>query len=62
MTDDDVRNACHLYGARRVYEAAYARMFGYDRPHSSIGRIPPARFAALHRQRAGDARQSPEVS
>ena len=28
------------------------------RPHSSIGRIPPARFAELHRQRAADATRS----
>jgi len=28
------------------------------RPHSSLGRIPPARFAELHRQRAGDATRS----
>ncbi len=28
------------------------------RPHSSIGRIPPARFAELHRQRVGDAARS----
>jgi putative transposase len=28
------------------------------RPHSSLGRIPPAKFAELHRQRAGDATQS----
>jgi len=28
------------------------------RPHSSIGRIPPAKFAELHRQRAGDAARS----
>jgi putative transposase len=28
------------------------------RPHSSVGRIPPARFAELHRQRAGDATRS----
>ena len=28
------------------------------RPHSSLGRIPPAKFAELHRQRAGDAAQS----
>jgi putative transposase len=28
------------------------------RPHSSVGRMPPARFAELHRQRAGDATQS----
>ena len=29
------------------------------RPHSSLGRVPPARFAELHRQRAADAAQSP---
>ena len=28
------------------------------RPHSSLGRIPPAKFAELHRQRAGDANQT----
>jgi len=28
------------------------------RPHSSLGRIPPAKFAKLHRQRAGDAIQT----
>ena len=28
------------------------------RPHSSLGRIPPAKFAELHRQRAGDATQT----
>ncbi len=28
------------------------------RPHSSVGRMPPARFAELHRQRAGDATPS----
>ncbi len=28
------------------------------RPHSSLGRIPPAKFAEMHRQRAGDASQS----
>ena len=28
------------------------------RPHSSVGRMPPARFAELHRQRAGDATRS----
>ncbi len=28
------------------------------RPHSSLGRIPPAKFAEQHRQRAGDAAQS----
>ena len=28
------------------------------RPHSSVGRMPPARFAEMHRQRAGDASRS----
>jgi putative transposase len=28
------------------------------RPHSSLGRIPPAKFAELHRQRAGDVTQT----
>jgi putative transposase len=28
------------------------------RPHSSVGRIPPAKFAELHRQRAGDVAQT----
>jgi putative transposase len=31
------------------------------RPHSSLGRMPPARFAELHRQRAGDAAQHPST-
>ena len=29
------------------------------RPHSSLGRIPPARFAEEHRRHAGDALQQP---
>ena len=28
------------------------------RPHSSLGRIPPVKFAELHRQHAGDATQT----
>ena len=47
----------------KIVEIAHARRrFGYRRrdfnevrPHSSLGRIPPARFAEEHRQRAGDA-------
>ncbi|OJW94081.1 MAG: transposase [Alicycliphilus sp. 69-12] len=41
--------------------ARWRRDYNEVRPHSSLGRIPPASFAALHRQRAGDARQSPEI-
>jgi len=29
--------------------------FNEVRPHSNCGRIPPARFASLHRQQADDA-------
>jgi putative transposase len=50
-----------LHQARQEI-ARWRRDYNELRPHSAIGRIPPARFAALHRQRAGDARQSPEVS
>jgi putative transposase len=38
--------------------AAWRQDYNEVRPHSSVGRIPPARFAELHRQRAGDAAQS----
>lgn len=32
------------------------------RPHSSCGRMPPAKFAAQHRQHAGDAAQNQQPS
>ncbi|MET3373531.1 hypothetical protein ABIC89_002593 [Variovorax boronicumulans] len=32
--------------------------FVSDRPHSSWQRMPPSKFAELHRQRAGDAARS----
>ena len=32
------------------------------RPHSSLGRIPPAQFAEQHCQRAGDAAQVPSTT
>jgi putative transposase len=37
--------------------ASWRRDYNEVRPHSSIGRIPPARFAELHRRHAGDAAQ-----
>ncbi len=41
--------------------ARWRRDYNELRPHSSLGRIAPAKFAARHRQRAGDAGQSPEI-
>ena len=35
--------------------AAWRQDFNEVRPHSSLGRIPPARFAEQHRQQAVDA-------
>ena len=39
----------------------WRRDYNEVRPHSAIGRIPPAQFAAAHRQRAGDAQHQPEI-
>jgi putative transposase len=38
----------------RALVAAWRRDYNEARPHSSLGRIPPAAFAARHRLRAGD--------
>lgn len=45
-------------GQARTTTAAWRQDYNEVRPHSSIGRIPPARFAELHRQRTGDAARS----
>ena len=42
----------------RMAVAVWRTDYNEVRPHSSLGRMPPARFAELHRQRAGDAAQS----
>ena len=39
----------------RSAAATWRMDYNEVRPHSSLGRIPPARFAEQHRQRAGDA-------
>ena len=39
----------------------WRRDYNEARPHSPPGRIPPASFAARHRQRAGDVVQSPKT-
>nr|WP_307690534.1 IS3 family transposase [Variovorax ginsengisoli] len=38
--------------------AVWRQDYNEVRPHSSCGRMPPAKFAELHRQRAGDAARS----
>ena len=43
-----------LHQARTVI-ADWRRDYNEVRPHGSIGRIPPARFAEQHRRHAGDA-------
>ena len=43
-----------LHQARSA-TAIWRQDYNEVRPHSSVGRIAPARFAELHRQRAGDA-------
>jgi len=43
----------------RTEIATWRRDYNEVRPHSSIGRIPPARFAEQHRRHAGDAARHP---
>jgi len=42
----------------RTTVAAWRRDYNEVRPHSSLGRIPPARFAEQHRRLAADAAQT----
>ena len=50
-----------LHQARTTI-SAWRQDYNEVRPHSSVGRIPPARFAELHRRRAADAAQQPNPS
>ena len=43
-----------LHQARSAI-STWRKDYSEVRPHSSVGRIPPARFAELHRQRNADA-------
>ena len=48
----------------RTTIAAWRQDYNEVRPHSSCQRMAPSKFAALHRQRAGDATQpltTPEI-
>jgi len=47
----------NLIQARSVI-STWRQDYNEVRPHSSLGRIPPAKFAESHRQRAGDATQT----
>jgi putative transposase len=47
----------NLTQARSVV-STWRQDYNEVRPHSSLGRIPPAKFAELHRQRAVDATQT----
>ncbi len=47
-----------LHQARSTI-AIWRQDYNEVRPHSSVGRIPPAHFAELHRQRAGDEARKP---
>ena len=49
-----------LHQARLVI-GSWRQDYNEVRPHGTIGRIPPARFAELHRQRAGDATQDSSI-
>ncbi len=44
----------------RACIARWRQDYNEVRPHSSLGRIPPARFAQQHRQRAGGAADQPQ--
>jgi putative transposase len=45
-------------GQARTVIAAWRKDYNEVRPHSSCRRMPPAKYAALHRQHAGDAMQT----
>ena len=49
-----------LHQARQEV-ARWRRDYNEVRPHSAIGRIPPAQFAAAHRRLAGNAQHQPEI-
>lgn len=50
-----------LHQARAAI-ADWRRDYNEVRPHSSVGRIPPARFAEQHRRLAGDAARTPTTT
>jgi putative transposase len=50
LNDHHFNNLAHA----RALITEWRRDYNENRPHSSLGRIPPAEFAARHRLRAGD--------
>ncbi len=49
-----------LHQARSTI-AIWRQDYNEVRPRGTIGRIPPAQFAELHRQRAGDVARNPSI-
>jgi putative transposase len=53
LNDHHFRNLAHA----RAVIGEWRRDYNEERPHSMIGRVPPAEFAARHRLLAGDGAQ-----
>jgi putative transposase len=53
LNDHYFNNLSHA----RVVIADWRRDYNEQRPHSSLGRIPPAEFAARHRKRTSTTEQ-----
>jgi putative transposase len=57
LNDHYFNNLAHA----RVLIAEWRRDYNEARPHSSLGRIPPAQFAAQHRSNSSDAAQTSTI-
>ena len=60
---DEHLNECWFETLHQARTSVATRRTDYNevRPHRRLGRIPPARFAKLHRQRVGDVAQYPST-
>jgi putative transposase len=57
LNDHYFNNLAHA----RALIAEWRRDYNEARPHSSLGRIPPAQFAAQHRSNSSDAAQASTI-